>query len=78
MASSPSRSSPAARPTARPSDATASVSPTATTRLGDGEKTRNGALQAMKADYAALVATTETVAARLDAAIGRLDRALEA
>jgi len=46
-------------------------------RLGDGEKTRNGALQAMKADYAALVATTETVAARLDAAIGRLDRVLE-
>jgi hypothetical protein len=49
----------------------------AAARLADGGKTRNGALAAMKADYAALMATTETVAARLDAAIGRLDRALE-
>jgi len=47
------------------------------TRLADGDKTRHGALATMKADYAALVATTETVAVRLDAAIGRLDRALE-
>ena len=35
----------------------------ATVRLGDGEKKRNGAFAAMKADYAQLVATTETVAA---------------
>jgi hypothetical protein len=37
----------------------------------------NGALAAAKADYAALQQTTESVAARLDAAILRIDRALE-
>jgi prefoldin subunit 5 len=35
------------------------------------------ALVHVKADYAALLDTTDSVAARLDAAIARLDRALE-
>jgi hypothetical protein len=47
-------------------------------RSGEGERTRHIALAGAKADYAALLATTDSVAARLDAAIGRLDRALEA
>lgn len=36
-----------------------------------------GAVAAAKADYSALLETTEMVASRLDAAILRLDRALE-
>jgi hypothetical protein len=47
-------------------------------RAGDGEKNGRVALAAAKADYAALLATTDSVASRLDQAIGRLDRALEA
>jgi hypothetical protein len=39
--------------------------------------THNGALATARADYAALQQTTESVAARLDAAILRIDRALE-
>lgn len=46
-------------------------------RLGQSDENRAAALTAAKADYAALATTTERVAARLDAAIGRLDRALE-
>lgn len=46
-------------------------------RAADGDKARPGALAAVKADYAALLETTESVASRLDAAILRLDRALE-
>ncbi len=46
-------------------------------RLGQSDENRDAALTAAKADYAALATTTERVAARLDAAIGRLDRALE-
>jgi exonuclease VII small subunit len=49
----------------------------AAVRLADGDGTRPGALAATKADYAALLATTDSVASRLDAAILRLDRALE-
>lgn len=47
--------------------------------LGAGEAgaVPAGVLAAAKADYAALLATTENVATRLDAAILRLDRALE-
>jgi len=45
--------------------------------VGEGEATPPGALAAAKADYAALLETTESVATRLDAAILRLDRALE-
>jgi exonuclease VII small subunit len=48
----------------------------AASRLAEREKTSRGASVA-KGDYAALLETTETVAARLDAAILRLDRALE-
>ena len=47
-------------------------------RAGEGEKNGRAALAAAKADYATLLATTDNVAVRLDAAIGRLDRALEA
>jgi hypothetical protein len=46
-------------------------------RVADGDKTRPGALAAAQADYAALLDTTESVATRLDAAILRIDRALE-
>lgn len=49
----------------------------AATRASADDATRHGALAAAKADYAALLETTETVALRLDAAILRLDRALE-
>ncbi len=49
----------------------------AVNRVGESEENRLAALVAVKADYAALASTTERVAARLDAAIGRLDRALE-
>ena len=49
----------------------------AASRVADGDKARHGALAAAKADYAALLDTTDSVAARLDAAILRLDRALE-
>jgi exonuclease VII small subunit len=49
----------------------------AASRVADGDKTRHGALAAAQADYAALLDTTESVATRLDAAILRLDRALE-
>ncbi len=47
---------------------------TAMRRAADGAAVH---LAAVKADYAALADTTETVAARLDAMIGRLDRVLE-
>ncbi len=46
-------------------------------RVGQSDESHAAALTAAKADYAALATTTERVAARLDAAIGRLDRALE-
>jgi exonuclease VII small subunit len=49
----------------------------AAARVADGDKTPRGALAAAQADYAALLDTTENVATRLDAAILRLDRALE-
>jgi len=49
----------------------------AATRAAESDATQNGALAAAKADYAALLQTTENVAVRLDAAIVRLDRALE-
>jgi exonuclease VII small subunit len=49
----------------------------AASRVADGDKTRHGALAAAKADYAALLDTTDHVASRLDAVIVRLDRALE-
>ncbi len=49
----------------------------AATQIGDGDAAPPGALAAAKADYAALLETTESVATRLDAAIQRLDRALE-
>jgi exonuclease VII small subunit len=49
----------------------------AASRVADGDKAHHGALAAAKADYAALLDTTDSVAARLDAAILRLDRALE-
>lgn len=50
----------------------------AASHAGQHDKTKNAAaLATAKADYAALAATTESVAARLDAAIGRLDRVLE-
>ena len=51
---------------------------TAAGRVGEGEKSGRAALAAAKADYAALLATTDNVALRLDTAIGRLDRVLEA
>ena len=44
---------------------------------GSGDAAHDEALALAKADYAALLETTESVAARLDAAIARLDRALE-
>lgn len=50
---------------------------TASGRAGDGEDAQIGALAAAKAEYATLLETTESVASRLDAAILRLDRALE-
>jgi len=43
----------------------------------DGTLAGNGAVAAATADYRALLETTEMVASRLDAAILRLDRALE-
>lgn len=46
-------------------------------RLAEGDRTQHAALVAAKADYAALSAISDGVAARLDAAIGRLDRVLE-
>ncbi len=46
-------------------------------RVADGDAARHGALAAAKADYATLLDTTDSVALRLDAAILRLDRALE-
>jgi hypothetical protein len=49
----------------------------ASERSDERGMTHNGALAAAKADYAALQQTTESVAARLDAAILRIDRALE-
>jgi len=49
----------------------------AAARLADGDSGRPGALAAAKADYAALLVTTDSVASRLDAAILRLDRVLE-
>ncbi|MGO8915183.1 MAG: hypothetical protein ACLQJR_04690 [Stellaceae bacterium] len=45
--------------------------------VGSDDAARPGALAVAKADYAALLETTESVATRLDAAILRLDRALE-
>jgi exonuclease VII small subunit len=50
---------------------------TAASRSADGTMAGNGAVAAAKADYSALLETTEMVASRLDAAILRLDRALE-
>ena len=47
-------------------------------RIGEDNGADNRALAAVKADYAALLETTEGVSARLDAAILRLDRMLEA
>jgi len=49
----------------------------AASRSAAEDATRHGALAAAQADYAALLETTESVALRLDAAILRLDRALE-
>lgn len=43
----------------------------------DPDRAQDEALAHAKADYAALLETTNSVAARLDAAIARLDRALE-
>jgi len=45
--------------------------------MGENERTRIATLVAAQADYSALAATTDRVASRLDAAIIRLDRALE-
>jgi hypothetical protein len=45
--------------------------------MGERGAAHNGALAAARADYAALQQTTESVASRLDAAIMRIDRALE-
>ncbi len=50
----------------------------ATERFGKDRAAQEGALAVAKADYAALLETTDSVASRLDAAIVRLDRALEA
>ena len=50
----------------------------ATERFGKERAAEEGALAAMKTDYAVLLETTDSVASRLDAAILRLDRALEA
>jgi exonuclease VII small subunit len=47
-------------------------------RIAQGEKSDHAALLAAQADHAALSAISDGVAARLDAAIGRLDRVLEA
>ncbi|HWI26037.1 MAG TPA: hypothetical protein VN668_03650 [Stellaceae bacterium] len=49
----------------------------ASLQQGDADAARNGPLATAQSDYAALLETTETVAARLDAAILRLDRVLE-
>jgi exonuclease VII small subunit len=49
----------------------------ASEQMGERGMAHNGALAAAKADYAALQQTTDSVAARLEAAILRLDRALE-
>lgn len=49
----------------------------AASRSADGTMAGNGAVAAATADYRALLETTERVASRLDAAILRLDRALE-
>jgi hypothetical protein len=50
----------------------------AAARNAEGTAARHGALSAAKAEYAALSHVTDNVAMRLDAAIGRLDRVLEA
>jgi ubiquinone biosynthesis protein UbiJ len=49
----------------------------AATRIGESDAQRHAALSKSTADYAALRDATESVAARLDAAIHRLDRMLE-
>lgn len=49
----------------------------ASDRLGEQGRAQDGALSELEADYASLMETTDTVAARLDAAIARIDRALE-
>jgi exonuclease VII small subunit len=49
----------------------------AASRNADRTVAGSGAVAAAKADYSALLETTEMVASRLDAAILRLDRALE-
>ncbi|HZB93876.1 MAG TPA: hypothetical protein VE397_20680 [Stellaceae bacterium] len=49
----------------------------ASDRIGEQGGAQNGASSEIEADYAALMETTDTVAARLDAAILRIDRALE-
>jgi exonuclease VII small subunit len=49
----------------------------ASERMDERGMAHNGALAAAKADYAALQQTTDSVAARLEAAIQRIDRALE-
>jgi exonuclease VII small subunit len=46
-------------------------------RMAEGAKAHNGRLSAAEADHAALLETTEHIATRLDAAILRIDRALE-
>jgi len=46
-------------------------------RVAQGGTSEHAALLAAQADYAALSAIGDGVAARLDAAIGRLDRVLE-
>jgi hypothetical protein len=46
-------------------------------RVAHDERSEQAALLAARAEYAALSAVSDGVAARLDAAIGRLDRVLE-
>lgn len=46
-------------------------------RVTQGEKSEHAALAAAQADYATLSTMNDSIAARLDAAIGRLDRVLE-
>jgi hypothetical protein len=46
-------------------------------RIAQGEKSEHAALIAARGDYTTLSAISDGVAARLDAAIGRLDRVLE-
>jgi hypothetical protein len=50
---------------------------TAAGRLGESQKAQRAKTGVSADDFAALSTMTETVAARLDAAIGRLDRVLE-